>query len=104
MNHELQQLIEAQERFLDTDISDKDWEKLKGEPQPSGKIEIKWKEREFPDTGYFFALPDSDVEIYDICVHIPSPDNSDGIDDAPPVWINLYELVMNKQVKWIKCS
>lgn len=101
---ELQKLVEAHKLFLDTDISDEDWEKLQGEPIPGGKIEIKWKGRSETDHGYFFALPTSDTEIYDICVHIPSPDNSDGMDDAPPVWINLYELVNNNLVKWIKCK
>lgn len=104
MSDELEKLLKAQELFLDQDFPDEYWNKIKGEAQPGGKIEIKWKEREFTDKGYFFALPDSDVEIGDICVHIPFPDNSDGIGDAPPVWINLYELVNNEQVKWIKCS
>lgn len=104
MSHELEQLIKGQELFLDTDISDEDWEKVQGIPIPGGKIEIKFKGRPETDHGYFFALPTSDIEIYDICVHIPSPDNSDGMDDAPPVFINLYELVMNKCVKWIKCK
>lgn len=104
MSYELEKLIEAQEAFLDTDIPDDDWNKVQGEPIPGGKIEIKWKGRQFADKGYFFALPTSDTEIYDICVHIPSPDNSDGMDDAPPVWINLYQLVINDQVKWIKCK
>jgi len=104
MSYELQKLVEAHEAFLDTDIPDSDWNKLDGDPIPGGKIEIKWKGREFTDEGYFFALPTSDTDIYDICVHIPEPDNSDGMDSAPPVWINLYQLVMNKQVKWIKCK
>jgi len=32
-------------------------------------------------------------------IHVPYPDNSDGIDDADPEWVHLYNLLKNKRVK-----
>ena len=101
-NNELEELIKGHEDFFNEDISDEDWDKVQGIIEAGAKIEIKWKGRQETDSGYLFALPESDVEISDIYVHVNQVSNEDGIGDADDVWINLYQLVNNDQVKWIK--
>lgn len=84
-----------------------DWEnhfaKIKGTPEPGQKLEVHWTDKEDVDEGYFFTLPEMEIEENDLFIHIPKPDNSSGIGDAPDIHIHLLELASFELVKKINC-
>lgn len=88
------------------ELTEEEQNKLQGDAFPSSVIKIKWVGRTEIDRGYLFQLPkqDEDIDMGDFMVHVPNPDNSDGMDSAPPVWVHLNALLSNELVKWIKCS
>lgn len=81
-----------------------DLSKLKGEIKYGSNISIKWHGRTFIDKGYVLQTPeqDEDLEMYDFFIHVPSPDNEEGIGDAPPVWVHIKSLLINDMVSWVK--
>lgn len=73
------------------------------EIEPGDRVEITWKNRDYTDFGYLFMLPNQDIDTeFDMCVHIPKPDNSEGMGDGPPAWLHLYELVKLEDIKEVK--
>lgn len=105
---ELQELlidIDRFENFVDPDgpngeVNEEHFNKMNGNPIPGDQITVVWTDRDEHDFGYVFTLPQmDDADDLNLIVHIPNPDNSDGMGDAPPVWIHLYELVKLDRVK-----
>lgn len=96
----MEDLIEEIETYHNlAEIEDDLFDKLYGETFPGAHVEIFWKKRGEPDKGYIFVLPNQTWDEGDVCVHIPKPDNSDGIDDAPEVHIHISNLLLNNRVK-----
>lgn len=77
------------------------WAKLQGDAQVGKKVMIKWTDRPKIDDGYLFSLPMCTEDEGDLFIHVPSPNNDDGMDDAPPVWIHLPRLLSFERVKYI---
>jgi hypothetical protein len=105
-NEFLNKLFKTRNKFLKKDLSQKNWEsKIKPtrELNPGDRIEIVWIDRDFTDTGYLFQLPGMDDygDMLDYFVHIPDPDNSDGIGNADAEFVYLWELLSFKRVKQI---
>lgn len=96
-------LLIEQNKYRDAILTDRQQGKIVGDPVAGAKIEIFWAGRDEVDSGYLFALPSSQDE-YDLLFHVPSPDNSEGIGDAPPVWGHLNALCKNAKVKRIVVS
>lgn len=91
-NAELKKLLKEINKFQTSEIDDELFDKVEGEIQPGTRVEVHWQERESPDEGYAFALPGQEPDEWDICIHIPEMDNSDGIGDGEPVWAHLYNI------------
>lgn len=102
----MEEILKEIEEYAYYDLTQEQRDKLQGDPTLGGKIEIKWKDREYTDYGYAFQIPecDEDPDMQDFIIHVPKPDNSDGIDEATPVWVHLNSLLSNKRVKWVKCN
>ena len=104
-NKELNELLIQRQNMLTVDISDKYFDKLKGEePAAGSRCEIIWNEWDtyYPDSGYLFDLPIGNAsDEADIFIHIPKPQNPDGMDTSEPVFLHLYALITNDQVKSI---
>lgn len=108
MDKELTKSREFYELF---ELSDEQWAKLEGRPEPGGAIKIQWKKypgnEEFDpiiDEGYIFVLPDMDASACDCYFHVPHPDNSGGMDNAPEEFGYLIQLLTNEQVDKITCT
>lgn len=97
----MNELLKEIEDYQNSEIDDNLFDKLEGETMPGAHVEIFWKKRDETDTGYVFVLPNQTWDEGDVCVHIPKPDNSDGMDDAPEVHIHISNLLSNKLVKKI---
>lgn len=81
--------------------------KLVGLPKPGSPIRIFWQGVAYTgiiDHGYCFRLPicDRDESMHDLFVHIPHPNNSGGIGDAPEEYKHLNDLLSNKYVSQIE--
>jgi len=100
---ELQKLLEENQY---SELTDEQLEKIKGECVLGAKVLIKWKGRTFLDKGYLFATPemDDDPDMMDFLVHVPNPDNEDGMDNAPAEWTHINCLLMNDECVSIKCT
>lgn len=75
--------------------------KIKGVNTKGGcKIKINWEHhnRNISDNGYLISLPFCSDDEADLICHISKPQNPGGMDDAPPIWIHLYELLTNESV------
>lgn len=75
--------------------------KILFEPAAGDWIEIYWTDREMPDRGYIFTLPEQDIDTLDCCVHVPQMDNSDGIGNGEEIHLHLMEILSNKRVEQI---
>ncbi len=99
----LNELLVQRQKMLDADILDGLFDKLKGEETEAGsRCEIIWNDlgSDYPDIGYLFDLPIGNAsDEGDIFIHIPKPQNPDGIDTPPAVFLHLYDLLTNEQVK-----
>lgn len=93
----MQEILKELKKYQDITVTDKQFEKIKGSTLPGAKIEIYWNDRGENDIGYLFAFPCQFPDEGDVMVHIPRPDNSDGIGDGDPVWLHLYNLLKNKR-------
>lgn len=95
----MKNLIKEIEDYQNSEMPDDLLDKLEGETMPGAHVEIFWKDREETDTGYVFVLPNQSWDEADVCVHVPKPDNSDGIGDAPEVHIHISNLLINERVE-----
>jgi len=77
------------------------WTKLKGNAESGKKVAIKWTDRPKVDDGYIFTLPMCIEDEGDVFIHVPNPNNDDGMDSAPPVWIYLPTLLTLKRIKYV---
>lgn len=93
----IEELLIEHKEYFEIEINDSVLKKVRGSILAGNKIEITWKERRNQDYGYLFALPVS-CGLDDLFYHIPNPDNSDGIDDAPPVWGHFNALILNTNI------
>lgn len=100
----MKELLAEHKKYQYKELTSKQQLKLSGLDYPGCRIEITWVGREEHDYGYLFQLPICDDGIGDFLFHVPNPDNSDGRDNAPPVWGHLNNLLSNKRVKSVKCS
>ncbi|TDQ27670.1 hypothetical protein [Tenacibaculum caenipelagi] len=100
----IQELIHQRTNALEYDNFELLNKKIIGRVDAGGKVEIQWKDKENTDTGYVFTLPNMDLDENDFFIHIPYPDNSGGIGDAPEVHIHALELASFDLVYAIKCS
>lgn len=99
MEETIKELLQEITDFQNSEMPDDLFDKLEGETMPGAHVEIFWKDREETDAGYVFVLPGQDWDISDVCVHVPKPDNSDGMDDAPEVHIHIANLLINERVE-----
>lgn len=90
------------------EIEDKELNKVIGNPEVGRWVEIFWQsideeESDYTDDGYLFQTPycDDDPDLMDFFIHVPKPDNSSGIGDAPAEWVHLIQLMQNLLVKKI---
>jgi len=97
-------ILKELKKYQNINVTDKQFEKIEGETLAGAKVEIVWTGRGESDNGYLFALPCQSPDEGDVFVHVPFPDNSDGIGDADPQWLHLFNLLKNKRVKKIICS
>lgn len=97
------ELLAQREKILNQEISHEIFNKIKGVSDGGNKVEIYWEDRDLPDEGYLFTLPEMAEDEGDVFIHIPSPDNSGGIGSAPEVHIHLLELASYDRVLEIKC-
>jgi len=73
---ELKALLKEINAFQElSEIDDYLFEKVEGEFVPGAKVEVHWEDREEPDEGYAFALPNQDPDIWNICFQIPQMNN-----------------------------
>jgi hypothetical protein len=106
--NELKEIIKEWNEHNDSEISDAEFNKVIGSPSYGGKLKIFWggSLKDVEDEGFCFRLPmcNDDLEMYDFFVHIPNPDNSSGIGDAPEVFTHIVSIIKNKLVKKIEFS
>lgn len=107
MTEEMQVLLKRQGKYADAEYSDKELEKLVGNPSAGCKVVVKWGGgmlKDVEDDGYCFSLPmcDEDYWMYDFFVHIPSPENPGGIGDIEGQFLHIGDLIKNKLVKTIE--
>ena len=99
---EIKKLVESQQKYESYDVDDLSLNKLKGSDTEAGStVEIIWDDwgADYPDKGYLFELPGTGAaDEADIFVHVPKPQNPDGMDTPPPVFLHLYDLLTNEQV------
>lgn len=97
------EFLAEHKKYGDIELTDDEQGKLYGMPHPGATIKIQWQDEEGNDTcideGYMFLLPFQDDYIDDYFIHVPKPDNSAGIGDAPPEWKHINNLLKNKYVK-----
>lgn len=102
-------MLKEQKRCSELDVPDEwyakipGWEKIK----PGCRVNILWTGAGLEgveDDVYLFQLPfcDDQYDMLDFFAHIPNPDNSSGIGDAPQEFVHLIALLENKLVKTIK--
>lgn len=98
---ELNKLVESKQKYDKYNTADLCFYKLEGSTEAGRTVEIVWDDwgETYPDKGYLFELPNLCApDEADIFVHIPSPQNPDGMDTPPSVFLHLYDLLTNKQV------
>jgi len=106
MKDELQELLNDRMELLRIELQEKHWAKLiGGETEAGARIEIIWKDwgKENIDNGYLFDLPiGNSSDEADIFVHIPKPQNPNGMDTPPPVFTTIIQLILNNKVESIR--
>lgn len=79
-------------------------EKIIGDVAGGSFVMITWNDRESPDYGYIFELPGvTNADEGDVFVHIPKPNNEDGMDEVPPVFKHIDEISILDRVVSIEC-
>jgi len=105
MDRDLQKLYDDRKECLALDFEDAWLNKIFGqELAPGDKIKIVWTGdilEGVEDEGYLFQLPmcDDDPDMLDFFVHIPNPDNSGGIGDAPQEFVHFISLLSNPLIR-----
>ncbi len=106
MQNNLNDLINQQKKYQYANLTDKQFAKLIGNPEPGDKVKIHWRGRDLKgiiDDGYLFAIPSCDNSIEeDLFIHIKNPENPGGKDQAEEEWIHLVKLLKYKYVKSIE--
>lgn len=100
---EINELLNQRELYI-YDTDNEYFNKLEGGNCEVGSLcEIIWRDKKNRDYGYLFDLPSNNppLDEYDVFVHIPNPDNSDGGDEALPVFKHLSSLLKNNFVEKI---
>jgi len=97
----MEELLKEIEECQNSELDGKLFNKMQGEILPGSNVEIFWKGRQESDKGYVFVLPNQTYDEGDFCVHIPRPDNSDGMDNSQEVYIHIFNLISNKRVNKI---
>lgn len=102
MDKELKELLVQRQKALDVEMTEEQWDKLKGgETEAGSRCVIIWQDwgDDYPDEGYLFDLPIGNAsDEADIFVHIPKPQNPNGMDTPPAVFLHLYDLMTNDMV------
>ena len=98
----MKNLIKEIKKSIDIELTDAQECKIIGVVSAGKKVKVLWTDRETEDSGYSFCLPEQDPEIFDICLHITSVDNSDGIGDAPEEWVTLLNLLTFDRLKSVE--
>jgi hypothetical protein len=84
------------------------WAKLKGKETKAGsRCTIIWQDwrNDYPDEGYLFDLPIGNAsDEADIFVHVPKPQNPNGMDTPPAVFLHLQDLMTNDMVVSVTIS
>jgi hypothetical protein len=100
--NEIIKLAESNQKYEDYDVDELCFHKLEGGETEAGSIvEIIWDDygKDYPEIGYLFELPGiCTPDEADIFVHIPKPQNPEGKDTPPPVFIHLYDILTNEKV------
>lgn len=101
----MEDILKEIQEYKYYELSRKDLNRLQGLAKPGISVKIIWKDRSNPDLGYLFQIPEceDDIDMLDFIIHVPNPDNEDGMDCAPSVWVHLKNLMSNKRVKSINC-
>ena len=106
---ELDELLADRCKTIEVDIPSEWYKKIPewDTIEPGDKVTIEWTGeilKGVVDVGYIFQLPmcDEDYSMLDFFVHIPNPDNSSGIGDAPQVFVHLITLLQSELVETIK--
>ena len=102
----MEEILKEIEQYKFYDLSAKEIDKVVGDPKFGGKVDIKWSGRDELDKGYLFQFPiqDEDIDMWDLIVHVPNPDNSDGMGKALPVWVHFMSLLTNDDILWVNCT
>lgn len=104
-------LMEARTKGESLEITDEQWNKVKGECEPGCIVFVYWMRNEYEvkmgfdqtvDDGYVFVLPGMDAQILDAYFHVPYPANPGGKDTAPPEWGYVLNLLDNPLVERIE--
>lgn len=99
MQTDLKLLLDEIEDFHNLEDLDYDlFNKIEGELLPNSKVEIYWSGREMFDVGYVFVLPHQTADEFDVCIHVPSMDNSDGMDKGEAIHKHIYSIVRLERV------
>jgi hypothetical protein len=100
----MENLIKEIKKYQYKELTDKQWAKLEGEPKPGAAVEIYWTGLGHePDLGYLFNLPNQEPDDGDCVVHVPHPQNPDGMDEGWPQWVHLFNLLSNRRSRRIVC-
>ena len=100
----MKDLLKQRDDVLSKEISSEVFNKIIGISDGGNRVKIHWIDRDYVDKGYLFTLPTMAQDEGDVFVHVPSPDNSDGMGEAPEVHIHLLELASFDRVVKIECS
>jgi hypothetical protein len=99
----MKELIKEYKKYTSKELSKSQWAKLEGHPSAGKMVRIYWKDG-IIDYGYLLLLPERDENDFDYLIHVPKPDNSAGIGDAPPVWQHINNLLSNKLIKRVSVA
>jgi len=119
INKELEKLIQQikefsgdGEEFFKTDKEeDEFWEKARRIETDSCEfgdwVEIFWNVEscKFSDVGYITTIPfvsEEDTPEFSGVIHIPKPQNPDGMDQPDGEWITIYDAITNPMITSIK--
>lgn len=81
-------------------LSAKDRRKLIGTPKAGNKVKIFWHGwgNKIHDDGYLFQIKECDDYVESFFIHVPSPQNPEGIGDVEPEFRHINELLSNTSV------
>lgn len=79
------------------EVSSKDRRKLIGTPAPGKKVKLFWHGwgNKIHDEGYLFQIKECDDYVESFFIHVPNPQNPEGIGDVEPEFHHINELLSN---------